>query len=199
AQRTHVKYPGTTCWVAAFAWLGSWMVAVVFTPYLGVKLLPEIKPIEGGHDAIYQTPRYQKLRRVIRQAVELKRVVAIATLAAFLVAGAGMPLVKKQFFPTSDRPEVLVDVQMPKGTSIEQTSVATEQVEQWLRKQPEAKIVTAYIGQGAPRFFMPLSPELPDPSFAKIVVLTPSEEARDALKERLRAAVANGLAPAARV
>src|SRR5207302_7527860 len=73
------------------------------------------------------------------------------------------------------------------------------QVEAWLRKQPEAKIITAYIGQGPPRFYMPLSPELPDPSFAKIVVLTPSEEARDALKERLRAAVANGLAPAARV
>ena len=82
-----------------------------------------------------------------------------------------MALVKQQFFPNSDRSEVLVEVQLPKGTSIERTSAAAEQVEAWLRKQPEAKIVTAYVGQGAPRFYIPLSPELPDPSFAKIVVL----------------------------
>jgi multidrug efflux pump subunit AcrB len=199
ARSTAGEYAGNIFWIVGFALLASWMVAVVFTPYLGVKLLPNMKPIEGGHAAIYQTPRYQKLRRVIRQAVERKWVVAIATAAAFVVAGAGMPLVKNQFFPTSDRPEVLIEVQMPKGTSIEQTSAATQQVEAWLRQQPEAKIVTAYIGQGAPRFFMSLSPELPDPSFAKIVVRTPSEDERDALKGRLRAAVANGLAPAARV
>jgi multidrug efflux pump subunit AcrB len=199
AKSTAGEYAGNIFWIVGFALLASWFVAVVFTPYLGVKLLPNVKPIAGGHEAIYQTPRYQRLRRLIRRAVEHKRLVAIATLAAFLVAGAGMPLVKKQFFPTSDRPEVLVEIQMPKGTSIEQTSAATEQVETWLRKQPEAKIVTAYVGQGAPRFFMSLSPELPDPSFAKIVVRTSSEEQRDALKERLRAAAANGLAPAARV
>src|SRR5207244_12179749 len=110
-----------------------------------------------------------------------------------------MGVVKKQFFPTSDRPEVLVEVQMAYGTSIEQTSAATAKVEAWLAKQPEAKIMTAYIGQGAPRFFLALSPELPDPSFAKIVVLTPGEEAREALKLRIREAVANGVAPAARV
>jgi multidrug efflux pump subunit AcrB len=110
-----------------------------------------------------------------------------------------MGVVKKQFFPTSDRPEVLVEVQMPYGTSIEQTSAASAKVEAWLAKQPEAKIVTAYIGQGSPRFYLAMSPELPDPSFTKIVVLTPSEEAREALKFRLRQAVADGIAPEARV
>jgi multidrug efflux pump subunit AcrB len=199
AKSTAGEYAGNIFWVVGFALIASWVVAVVFTPYMGVKLLPAIKPVHGGHDAIYQTPRYQKLRGLIRWAVKRNRVVTIATLVAFLVAGAGMVLVKKQFFPTSDRPEVLVEVQMPKGTSIEQTSAATETVEVWLRKQPEAQVVTAYVGQGAPRFFMALSPELPDPSFAKIVVRTPDEEARDALKERLRQAVADGLAPAARV
>ncbi len=199
ALSTAGEYAGNIFWVVGFALLASWVVAVVFTPYMGVKLLPAIKPVPGGHDAIYETPRYQKLRGLIRWAVKRNRTVTIATLAAFLVAGAGMALVKKQFFPTSDRPEVLVEVQMPKGSSIEQTSAATETVEAWLRKQPEAKVVTAYVGQGAPRFFMALSPELPDPSFAKIVVRTPDEEAREALKERLRQAVANGLAPAARV
>jgi multidrug efflux pump subunit AcrB len=120
-------------------------------------------------------------------------------IGAFLLSGLGMVVVKKQFFPGSDRPEVLVEVQMPRGSAIEQTSAAAQQVEAWLLKQPEAKIVTAYIGQGAPRFYMPLSPELPDPSFAKIVVRTPSEADREALKKRIRRAAANGLAPAARV
>lgn len=199
AKSTAGEYAGNIFWVVGFALIASWVVAVIFTPYMGVKLLPAIKPVEGGHEAIYQTPRYQKVRQLIRWAVKRNRLVTIATLVAFLVAGAGMVLVKKQFFPTSDRPEVLVEVQMPKGTSIEQTSAATEQVEAWLRKQQESQVVTAYIGQGAPRFFMALSPELPDPSFAKIVVRTPDEEARDALKERLRRAVAGGLAPAAQV
>jgi len=199
ARSTAGEYAGNIFWVVGFALLASWVVAVIFTPYMGVKLLPAIKPVQGGHDAIYETPRYQRVRRLIRWAVTRNRVVTIATLAAFLIAGAGMVLVKKQFFPTSDRPEVLIEVQMPKGTSIEQTSAASAQVEAWLRKQPESKVVTAYVGQGAPRFFMSLTPELPDPSFAKIVVRTPSEEARDALKERLRRAAADGLAPAARV
>ncbi len=110
-----------------------------------------------------------------------------------------MGLVKKQFFPTSDRPEVMIEVQMPYGTSIEQTSAAAAKVEAWLHKQEEAKIVTAYIGQGAPRFFLAMAPELPDPSFAKIVVLTDSQDARETLKLRLREAVAEGLAPEARV
>src|SRR6185295_19076944 len=100
---------------------------------------------------------------------------------------------------TSDRPEVLVDIQLPYGSSIEETNAATKKVEDWLAKQSEAKIVTSYIGQGPPRFFLPMSPELPDPSFAKIVVLTGSEEEREALKFRLRRLVADGLAPEARV
>jgi multidrug efflux pump subunit AcrB len=110
-----------------------------------------------------------------------------------------MGFVKKQFFPISDRPEVMAEIQMPEGTSIESTQAATIKVESWLRQQPEAKIVTSYIGQGAPRFFFSLSPELPDPSFAKIVVLTPNQESRDRLKWRLREQIQNGLAPEARV
>ncbi|KPH63631.1 efflux RND transporter permease subunit [Novosphingobium sp. ST904] len=199
AQSTAGEYAGNIFWVVGFALIASWFVAVIFAPYMGVKLLPNIKPVEGGHSAIYETPRYQKVRRVIGWAVRRKKLVALATLGAFLVAGAGMPLVKKQFFPASDRPEVLVEVQMPKGTAIAQTAKSAQEVEAWLRKQPEAKVVTTYVGQGAPRFFMSLSPELPDPSFAKIIVRTPDEESRDALKIRLRRAAADGLAPAARV
>ncbi|WP_447929885.1 efflux RND transporter permease subunit [Sphingopyxis fribergensis] len=199
ARSTAGEYAGNIFWVVGFALIASWFVAVIFTPYMGVKLLPVIRPVEGGHAAIYETPRYQKLRRWIRWAVEHNKKVALATLAALVISGMGMALVKKQFFPTSDRPEVLVEIQMPKGSSIERTSAATKEVEAWIRRQPEAKAVTAYIGQGAPRFFMSLAPELPDPSFAKIIVLTSSEETRDAIRDRLRKAAAEGLAPAARV
>ena len=199
AQSTAGEYAGNIFWVVGFSLIASWFVAVIFTPYMGVKLLPDIEPVEGGHAAIYQTPRYQKVRGVIAWAVRRKLLVTLATLAAFLIAGAGMALVKKQFFPASDRPEVLVEVQMPKGTAIAQTAAAAKQVEVWLRKQPEAKVVTTYVGQGAPRFFLSLSPELPDPSFAKIIVLTPDEEARDVLSIRLRKAAVDGLAPQARV
>lgn len=199
AQSTAGEYAGNIFWVVGFALIASWFVAVIFTPYMGVKMLPAIKPVEGGHAAIYQTPRYERVRAFIAWAVRRKKLVAWATLGAFLIAGVGMGPVKKQFFPTSDRPELLVEVQMPKGTAIGRTSEAAREVETWLRKQPESRIVTTYVGQGAPRFYMPLSPELPDPSFAKIVVRTDEEADRDALKLRLRQAVSEGLAPAARV
>ncbi|MCW1383763.1 efflux RND transporter permease subunit [Novosphingobium sp. KCTC 2891] len=199
AQSTAGEYAGNIFWVVGFALIASWFVAVIFTPYMGVKLLPDMKPVEGGHNAIYATARYNKVRRLITWAVARKRLVALVTLGAFLLSGAGMALVKKQFFPTSDRPELLVEVQLPKGTAISQTGRAAQEVEAWLRKQPESQQVTTYIGQGAPRFYMALSPELLDPSFAKIVVRTPDQEARDALKMRVSKAAANGLAPAARV
>src|SRR5881275_2718599 len=199
AKSTAGEYTSNMFWIVGIALIASWVVAVVFTPYLGVKLLPDIEKREGGHQAIYDTPRYNRFRRLLGAVIRRKWLVAGSVVGAFSIAVLGMSVVKKQFFPTSDRPEVLIEVQMPYGTSIEQTSAATAKVEAWLAKQPEAKVVTAYVGQGAPRFFLALSPELPDPSFAKIVVLTPDEEAREALKWRLRDAVAGGLAPEARV
>ncbi|WP_207867432.1 efflux RND transporter permease subunit [Pseudomonas sp. 58(2021)] len=199
AQSTAGEYTSNMFWIVGIALIASWVVAVAFTPYLGVKLLPDIKAVEGGHAAIYNTPRYNRFRRVLTRVIARKWWVAGMVTALFFVAAAGMGLVKKQFFPTSDRPEVMIEVQMPYGTSIEQTSATAAKVEAWLRQQNEAKIVTAYIGQGAPRFFLAMAPELPDPSFAKIVVLTDSQEARETLKLRFRDAVAQGLAPEARL
>ncbi|MFY1040896.1 efflux RND transporter permease subunit [Pantoea agglomerans] len=199
AQSTAGEYTSNMFWIVGIALIASWVVAVVFTPYLGVKMLPEIKTVEGGHAAIYNTRHYNRFRRVLTRVIAKKWLVAGSVIAIFTVAVLGMGLVKKQFFPTSDRPEVLVEVQMPYGTSIEETSATTAKIEAWLQKQKEAKIVTSYIGQGSPRFYLAMAPELPDPSFAKIVVLTDSQEAREALKFRLREAAAHGLAPEARV
>jgi len=199
AQSTAGEYTSNMFWIVGIALIASWVVAVVFTPYLGVKMLPDIKKVAGGHAAIYNTRHYNRFRLVLTRVIARKWLVAGTVIAVFTVAILGMGLVKKQFFPTSDRPEVLVEVQMPYGTSIEQTSAATAKVEAWLKKQKETKIVTSYIGQGSPRFFLAMAPELPDPSFAKIVVLTDNPEAREALKFRLREAVAAGLASEARV
>ncbi|CAM6612380.1 efflux RND transporter permease subunit [Enterobacter cloacae] len=199
AQSTAGEYTSNMFWIVGIALIASWLVAVVFTPYLGVKILPDIAKVEGGHAAIYNTPRYNRFRQLLTRVIARKWIVAGSVVFIFTLAVVGMGLVKKQFFPTSDRPEVLVEVQMPYGTSIEQTSAATAKIEAWLKLQPEASIVTAYVGQGSPRFYLAMAPELPDPSFAKIVVMTDSQTSREALKFRLREAVAGGLAPEARV
>ena len=199
AQSTAGEYTSNMFWIVGIALIASWVVAVVFTPYLGVKLLPAIKAVEGGHAAIYDTPHYSRFRRFLNQVIRWKWPVAGLVLLSFALAIVGMAQVNKQFFPTSDRPEVLIEVQMPYGTAIEQTSAATAKIEAWLRQQDAAKVVTAYIGQGPPRFYLAMAPELPDPSFAKIVVLADSQAAREALKLKIREAVARGLAPEARV
>nr|WP_236887029.1 efflux RND transporter permease subunit [Dickeya chrysanthemi] len=199
ARSTAGEYTSNMFWIVGIALIASWVVAVAFTPYLGVKMLPDIKKVEGGHDAIYNTRHYNRFRQVLGHVIARKWIVAGAVITLFVVSVLGMGAVKKQFFPASDRPEVLVEVQMPYGTSIEQTSTATAKVEAWLAQQKEAQIVTSYIGQGAPRFFLAMSPELPDPSFAKIVVLAGNDKEREALKFRLREAIAGGLAPEAQV
>ena len=190
------EYTRNMFWVVGTALVASWVVAVIFTPFLGVKLL---KP-HGHPDAqLYDSPRYRWFRRFLGRVIAGKWRVAGVVVALFILALLGMSLVKNQFFPTSDRPEVLVEVQRPYGTSIQDTSATTAKIEKWLAKQDEAKVVTAYVGAGAPRFFLSLNPELPDPSFAKIVVRTEDQHEREALKLKLRKAVVDGLAPEAQV
>ena len=199
ARSTAGEYTSNMFWIVGTALIASWVVAVVFTPYLGVKLLPDFKKIEGGHEALYDTPRYNRFRQTLTRVIARKWLVAGSVVGLFVLAILGMGVVKKQFFPISDRPEVLVEVQMPYGTSIAQTSAATAKIETWLAQQKEARIVTAYIGQGAPRFYLAMGPELPDPSFAKIVIRTDDQAEREVLKHRLRKAIADGLVPEARV
>ncbi|MDR3472417.1 MAG: efflux RND transporter permease subunit [Devosia sp.] len=200
ARSTAGEYAGNIFWIVAFALVTSWIVAVVFTPYLGVKMLPDIKRVEGGvHGQIYATPTYRRLRRIIGWSVRHKFIVAGAVVVLFFVSVPGLGMLKQQFFPNSDRTEVLVEVQMPEGTSIEATSGVAARVEAWLKTQPEAKVVTTYVGGGAPRFFLAYNPELPDPSFAKMIIVTPDDAARDRLELNLRQRVAEGLAPEARI
>ena len=193
------EYAGNIFWIVGFALLTSWVVAVFFTPYLGVKLLPQIRPTPGGHEALYATRHYQRLRALITWCVNHRKRVTALVVLAFIGAVLGMGVVKKQFFPNSDRSELLVEVYMPPGSAFKATEGVVAQVEKALLEEPEAKLVDAYIGGGAPRFFLSLNPELPDPAFAKIIVQTADSKARDALRERMQARVAAGEFPSARV
>lgn len=193
------EYAGNIFWIVGFALLASWLVAVFFTPYLGVKLLPAIKPVPGGHDALYSTRLYQRLRSGVTWCVNHRKLVTALVVLAFVGSVLGMGVVKKQFFPNSDRSELLVEVYMPPGSAFKTTESVVAQVEKALLEEPQTRLVDAYVGGGAPRFFLSLNPELPDPAFAKIVVQTADSKARDALRERMQARIAAGEFPSARV
>src|SRR5207244_371757 len=161
ARSTAGEYAGNIFWIVGFSLIASWIVAVVFTPYLGGKLLPDIKIVKGGHAGIYSTSGYQRLRQFITWCMRKKCTVAGIVVGAFLLAGGGMAVVKKQFFPNSDRPELLVEVQLPLGTSIETTSATAKKIEHWLSEQPESKIVTSSIGAARHGFSFPTTRNCP--------------------------------------
>ena len=117
------EYAGNIFWIVGFALIASWVVAVVFTPYLGVKMLPKIEAKAGGHDALYDGPFYQRLRATVLFCVRHRWLVTGLVLASFVLCVMGMKVVNKQFFPNSDRSEVIVEVYMPPGTS---TATAVE-------------------------------------------------------------------------
>ncbi|MDT4824889.1 Cobalt-zinc-cadmium resistance protein CzcA [compost metagenome] len=193
------EYAGNIFWIVGFALLASWLVAVFFTPYLGVKMLPKIQPVPGGHEALYATRLYQRLRALINWCVNHRKTVTALVVAAFVASGLGLGAVKKQFFPNSDRSELLVEVYMPPGSAFKATESVVALVEKALLEEPQTRLVDAYVGGGAPRFFLSLNPELPDPAFAKIIVQTADSKARDALRERMQARIAAGEFPSARV
>ena len=199
ARSTAGEYAGNIFWVVGFSLIVSWIVAVTFTPYLGVKLLPDIKRVEGGHDAIYATKNYQRLRRLIRASVDHKWIAAAITIGLFAAAVVGMGKVEKQFFPNSDRAELLIEVNTPTGAAFAVTEAAVRHVEEQIRSVPEAGAITSYVGQGMPRFVLSFDPELPDPAYAQIVVQTADSAARDALKVKVRQMVEAGRFPEARV
>ena len=199
AASTAGEYAGNIFWVVSFSLIISWIVAVTFTPYLGVKLLPNIRRVEGGHEAIYATKNYQRLRRIVRMSVDHKWMAAGIIVALFAGAVVAMSNVEQQFFPNSERSELIVEVTLPTGSAFATTEASVRKVESALRDLPEAGEITSYIGQGMPRFVLSFDPELPDPAFAQIVVQTADAHARDALRVKVRKLVDAGRFPEARV
>lgn len=194
------EYAGNIFWILAFALLLSWLVAVTFTPYLGFKLLPNVET-QNVHDSGAPDNRLTRfLSTWVHRCVRYRKIVVGVTLGIFLVSMFGMAkLVEKQFFPSSDRPELMVDIYLPEGSSQQVTDDLSHQIENYVRQQPEVKTLSSYIGQGAPRFFLALNPELPNPAFAKLIIVTSDAEARNRLKARLQDYIAAGHFDAARV
>ncbi|RUR34839.1 efflux RND transporter permease subunit [Vreelandella andesensis] len=199
AQSAVGEYAGNIFWVLGIALLLSWIVAVVFTPYLGVKLLPKQKVAHAGHQA-YQSRGYRDLRGVISSCVRFRKSVVVVTVILLVAAVAGMAgPVEKQFFPGSDRAEVLVSVYHPQGTAIGATDATTRRLEALMGEAEGVESLSAYVGAGAPRFFISANPEQPNPAFAKLIAVTEGVEARERLIQRLKERIAEGAFPEARV
>ncbi len=200
ARSSAGEYAGGIFWIVGLALLASWIVAVVFTPYLGLKLLPDFaKP--GAHrspDAIYETRLYRALRRVIAAALRWRKTVVAVTVLLLVAAVAGFGLVQQQFFPTSTRTELFFEMRLPEGTAIGVTDATARKAERLLAGDPDIASYTTYVGQGSPRFWLALNPVLPNASFAQIVIVTRDLEARERVKARLEQAVADGVVPEAR-
>jgi multidrug efflux pump len=200
AKSSAGEYAGGIFWIVGLALIASWIVAVLFTPYLGLKLLPDLaKP--GAHknpDAIYDTRVYRALRGVIEAALRWRRTVVGVTVLMFVTAIAGFGLVQQQFFPTSTRTELFFELRLPEGTAIGVTDAATRQAEQMLAGDPDIVTYTSYVGQGSPRFWLGLNPVLPNPNFAQVVIVTRDLAARERVKARLERALAAGALPEAR-
>jgi multidrug efflux pump len=178
------QYAGGIFWVVGVALMLSWVVAVVFTPYLGVVLLPK-KLAAGTHHDVYDRPVYHRLRRVVDWAVQHRAWVLAITVLAFGIAGAGMLKVQQQFFPTAARPELLVELRMREGASFAATERQVKLLEARLAKDPDVEFFTAYTGAGTPIFYLSVLPELPNPGFAQFVVKTAGIEPRERVRARL--------------
>jgi multidrug efflux pump len=195
------EYAGSIFWVLMIALVASWVVAVMFTPLLGVKLLPELGKRHSRHDPdeIYQTRAYRLLRRVVTWSVDHRVFVVAATAGVFVIAAIGFGHVQKQFFPISERPELFFQLRLPEGSSIGATLAAAERAEALLKGDEDAAHYTAYVGAGPPRFWLGLSPALPNEAYAEIVIVAKDVAARERLKHKLDRAIADGALPEARV
>jgi len=177
--------------VVTIALVVSWLVAVVFTPYLGYKLLDAEKLAEFGRQHggdIYNSPFYQRFRALVVWCLRRRKTVLLATALIFVAALAVFgTVVKKQFFPSSSRPELLIELWLPQGASLKATEARTKEVEALLADDPAVAAQSAYVGNGAPRFYLPLDQQLFNDNFAQFVVVTKGLEEREDLKRRLEA------------
>lgn len=196
------EYTGSLFIIVGIALLASWFVAVIFTPYLGVKLLPEMK-VKGaghhGHAALYDTPMYNRLRAVVTWCVDHRIKVLAMMGAVFVLAIVGFGRVQQQFFPLSERPELFLEMRLPEGSSIGATQKVADEAQKLLKDDPDVIHATGYIGQGSPRFWLGLNLVLPNEAFAQIVILSKDVQARERIKGRLEKAVAQGALQSARV
>ncbi|MET3448990.1 efflux RND transporter permease subunit [Ralstonia sp. 1138] len=172
--------------VTALALVLSWFAAVVFVPYLGFLLLRTQSHVEGGgHHELFDTPFYNRFRGWVNWCVEYRKTVIVITLVAFGLGVFGFKYVEKQFFPDSSRPELMVELWLPEGSSFNQTEAEAKRFEALMRKEQNVDSVTLFIGSGAPRFYLPLDQILPQTNVAQAIVMPTSLEAREGVRQHV--------------
>ena len=180
------EYCFTLFAVVAIALLVSWLVAVLFLPYLGNLLLKERPPHEAPHQESRMTVAFRKR---LTWALRHRRWVVAGTAVLFLLSLAAFTLVEQQFFPAADRAELLVSLTLPHNGSIAGTQREVSRLEKILLEDPGITHHTIYVGAGAVRFYLPLNVQLENANFAQVVVVTKSYEVRDAVRDRLQRAL----------
>ncbi|MDQ1922002.1 efflux RND transporter permease subunit [Massilia pseudoviolaceinigra] len=172
--------------VNALALLISWLVAVVFTPYIGYLIL-KVKPHaagEGEHD-LFNTPGFQRFRRVVTWCVEWRKTTIALSLGVFFLGVYGFNFIEKQFFPDSSRPELMVEMWTPEGTTFRANEALVKKFEKLMAKETDVESVTSYVGTGSPRFYLPLDQIFPQSNVSQVVVLAKGLEKREALRLKI--------------
>ncbi|MDM5181139.1 efflux RND transporter permease subunit [Massilia sp. DJPM01] len=172
--------------VNALALLISWLVAVIFTPYIGYMIL-KVKPHTGGegeHD-LFNTPGFQRFRRVVTWCVTWRKTTIALSLGVFALGVFGFKFIEKQFFPDSSRPELMVEMWTPEGTAFRANEALVKKFEKLMAKEADVESVTSYVGNGSPRFYLPLDQIFPQSNVSQIVVLARSLEKREAMRLKI--------------
>lgn len=186
AESAAGEYTFTMFSVNGLALLISWVVAVMFTPYIGFMLL-KVKPHgqgESSHD-VFDTPGYQRFRRLVNRCVEWRKTTIALSLGVFALGVFGFNFIEKQFFPDSSRPELMVELWSPEGTSFAANEATVKRFEAFLAKQQGVQSVTSYVGTGSPRFYLPLDQIFPQSNVSQVVVLPVDTAAREALRLKI--------------
>lgn len=176
------EYAGGIFWVVGISLIASWIVAVIFTPYLGMRLLPQNI---GVHGKAYDGRLHRWLRAAVTFCVEHPKSIVAGTLVAFGIALYGFSTVQQQFFPQSSRPELIINVRLAEGASFEATEAEVKRIEELLVGDENIQHFTAYTGSGSIRFFLSLEADLSSVNFAKFIIQTKSAQHREVLRKRL--------------
>lgn len=181
------EYAGGIFWVVGISLIASWLVAVTFTPYLGVRLLPDGHGHGhgSGHGDAYNSRFHRLLRTAVTFCVEHPKSIVAGTTIAFGIAIFGFTTIQQQFFPQSSRPELIINVRLAEGSSFAATEAEVERIEQLLQGDENIEHYTAYTGAGSIRFFLAMDPDLPAVNFAKFIILTKGVKNRELLRDRL--------------
>lgn len=192
AQSGTGEYTRSIFQVVTLALLASWVAAVVFVPYLGEKLLPDLAKIHAakhgttdGQTDPYGTPFYQRVRRMVEWCVRRRKTVILLTVLLFVGSVVVFRFVPQQFFPASGRLELMVDLKLQEGASLSNTAEQVKRLEALLKDHAGIDNYVAYVGTGSPRFYLPLDQQLPASSFAQFVVLAKTIEDREPLRSWL--------------